>query len=47
MFDRALNTPSSLLHLAEGLRWSFPPVGLTKEIFESPYLLILLINTQK
>ena len=41
MFDRILNeTSSSNLQLAEGLRRSFPSLGLHKGIFDSPYLLI-------
>ena len=31
----------------EGLRINFPPLRLHKEILDSPYLCILLINTRK
>ena len=48
MFDRTINVtlPNSLLQLEEGLRRSFPPVGIQKGILDSPCLLILLIYTK-
>ena len=48
MFDRILNATlfNNLLQLAEGLRKSFPSLGLDKGILDSPCLLILLIYTK-
>ena len=50
MFDRILNVTLSnnLLQLKEGLRKSFPPLGLHKGVLDSPCLPILLVyNNQK
>ena len=48
MFDKVLDTPRSnnFLQLEKGLRRSFPPLGLSKRILDSPYLLIPLIDTK-
>ena len=48
MFGRILNAALSnkLLYREQGLRRSFPPLGLPKGILNSPYLLILLIYTK-
>ena len=45
MFDRSLNATrrNSSLELKEGLRRSFPPLGLHKGILDSPSILILWI----
>ena len=47
IFDGILNAtlPNNLLYLQEGLRKSFPPLELHKEILDSACLLILLIYT--
>ena len=48
MFDRILNMTLSnnLLQLVEGLRRSFPSLGLLKRTLDSPSLLIFLIYTE-
>ena len=48
MFDRVLDMPlhNNLLQLIEGLRRSFPPLGLGKGILDSRSLVISLINTK-
>ena len=48
MFDRILNATlfNNFLYLAEGLRKSFPSLGLHEEILDSPCLLILFIYTK-
>ena len=48
MFDTILNETLSndLLQLAEGLRRSFPSLGIHKAVLDSPCLLILLIYTK-
>ena len=48
MFDRVLDMPlhNNLLQLTEGLRRSFPPLGLGKGILDSRSLVIPLINTK-
>ena len=38
---------NNLLLLTEGLKRSFPPLGLCKEIMDSPCPLITLIKNQK
>ena len=47
MFYRILNVtlPNNLLQVEDGLRRSFPPLRLHKEILDSLYLLIFLIYT--